>query len=281
MKFKTLLISLVLMCSALTMMGQRCVTFDSLNIGDRFGDPIHTTGEWVFNQEGIDVYVEWFEWFSGGTFNFCEVQGPMMGFGQGFIMGMNNICLRFDMTNLPFIPGKVTLDYLDMGGFENFSANGHPVYVGEITTIPNFPGATTFVTSTPLSGGFTGTVEATGQVTEIWIGGQEFWIDNICTHDLIGVNDPVVIEINNILGQNYPNPLVGSTTIPFYLNSAAHISLKVYDIFGKEVATLIDSEYTQGAHKISWDGSGVPNGIYFYKLEAGSDVRVCRMNVVR
>ncbi len=69
------------------------------------------------------------------------------------------------------------------------------------------------------------------------------------------------------LEQNYPNPFNPSTTIVFTIPVEARVTLKVYDVLGKEVATLInESNHPVGTHKVSFDGQNLPSGVYFYKL---------------
>lgn len=69
------------------------------------------------------------------------------------------------------------------------------------------------------------------------------------------------------LWQNFPNPFNPSTTITFGLPEASKVRLEVYDILGQRVALLINSdELAAGTHRISFDGSGLPSGIYFYKI---------------
>ncbi|MCU0644109.1 MAG: DUF1566 domain-containing protein [bacterium] len=72
------------------------------------------------------------------------------------------------------------------------------------------------------------------------------------------------------LGQNYPNPFNPGTTISFSLPEANHVSLKIYDLCGKQVATLLEGEVSAGTHSILWQAKNISNGIYFSTLEAGS-----------
>jgi hypothetical protein len=71
------------------------------------------------------------------------------------------------------------------------------------------------------------------------------------------------------LAQNYPNPFNPSTTIKFNLPKSSFASLKIYDLLGREVATLISGELGAGSHEIKWNASNYPSGVYFYKLAAG------------
>lgn len=72
------------------------------------------------------------------------------------------------------------------------------------------------------------------------------------------------------LEQNYPNPVRASTTISFYVPSQSFVSLKVYDMQGREVATLIAEETAPGNYSRTWNAAGLTSGIYVYRLQAGS-----------
>jgi hypothetical protein len=71
------------------------------------------------------------------------------------------------------------------------------------------------------------------------------------------------------LAQNYPNPFNPSTVISFQLPVNSHVTLKVFDVNGREVATLVDGEMTAGIHAVTFAPREVAGGIYFYKLTAG------------
>jgi hypothetical protein len=83
------------------------------------------------------------------------------------------------------------------------------------------------------------------------------------------------------LGQNRPNPFTPVTTIPFALAFPVHVSLKVYDVSGAEVATLADGDMRSGFHSIPWDARGLPSGVYFYRIRAGSFQRTKQLMIVR
>jgi len=88
-----------------------------------------------------------------------------------------------------------------------------------------------------------------------------------------------VAELNNFkLEQNYPNPFNPTTkikfTIPSVIASGAKqsqmVTLKVYDVLGNEIATLVNEEKSSGRYEVSFNGSGLSSGIYFYTINAGS-----------
>ncbi|MDZ7342415.1 MAG: T9SS type A sorting domain-containing protein, partial [candidate division KSB1 bacterium] len=71
------------------------------------------------------------------------------------------------------------------------------------------------------------------------------------------------------LHQNYPNPFNPTTTIGFDLPQPVHVTLKIFDIKGQEVAELVNGKHQAGVHKIVWDASNKANGVYFCQLIAG------------
>jgi hypothetical protein len=71
------------------------------------------------------------------------------------------------------------------------------------------------------------------------------------------------------LMQNYPNPFNPATTISFSLPSKSFISLKIFDLLGKEVATIVSGEMSAGSYSKQWNASTFSSGIYFYRLQAG------------
>lgn len=76
-----------------------------------------------------------------------------------------------------------------------------------------------------------------------------------------------------ILAQNRPNPFSGVTSISYSIPQATSVKLTIYDLIGQEVVTLVDGKMPQGRHSINFDGRNLPNGVYFYRLTAGSTTR--------
>ena len=70
------------------------------------------------------------------------------------------------------------------------------------------------------------------------------------------------------LTQNYPNPFNPSTQIQFSVAHAGFVSLKVYDMLGREVATLISRDLSPQSYSVTWNAADLPSGVYFYKLDA-------------
>lgn len=91
------------------------------------------------------------------------------------------------------------------------------------------------------------------------------------------------IEIPNYfsLGQNYPNPFNPSTSIKFSLPKAELVTLKVYDVLGKEVAVLVNEMKQPGFYDVNFNGSNLASGIYFYRIEAGEFTAVKKLMLVK
>ena len=71
------------------------------------------------------------------------------------------------------------------------------------------------------------------------------------------------------LHQNYPNPFNPSTMISFSLPRSGDVSLKIFNLLGEEVATLVSGQMDAGIHTVQWDATGQPSGVYFYRLHSG------------
>lgn len=96
---------------------------------------------------------------------------------------------------------------------------------------------------------------------EPWRGGDNTdW--QLVEENRLEITLPTVTELH----RNYPNPFNATTAIGFSLGEGCDVSLKVYDLSGRLVATLIDGYQESGEHAVTWDGSELVSGVYFYKL---------------
>jgi hypothetical protein len=88
---------------------------------------------------------------------------------------------------------------------------------------------------------------------------------------------PERIELN----QNYPNPFNPTTAISYQLTANSFVVLKVYDVLGREVATLVNEVKPPGNYTVQWDASSAASGVYFYKLNAGDFTSVRKLLLLR
>jgi hypothetical protein len=70
------------------------------------------------------------------------------------------------------------------------------------------------------------------------------------------------------LEQNYPNPFNPTTAISYQLSAVSPVTLKVFDVLGRDVATLVNEVRQPGVYTVRWDASSFPSGVYFYSLQA-------------
>ncbi len=96
-----------------------------------------------------------------------------------------------------------------------------------------------------------------------------------------GVRDETVPPNHFILEQNYPNPFNPSTKIGFRVSGPGLVSLNVYDVLGREVRTLVDKELKAGAYETIFDATGLPSGIYFYRLQSGTLAQTKKLLLLR
>ena len=103
-------------------------------------------------------------------------------------------------------------------------------------------------------------------------GGQVVGVNNISTE----------VPKEYMLGQNYPNPFNQSSIINYQLSIAGMISIKIYDISGKEISTLINERKSAGKYSVSFNGNSLSSGIYFYSLFAdGKKIDTKRMMLLK
>jgi photosystem II stability/assembly factor-like uncharacterized protein len=99
---------------------------------------------------------------------------------------------------------------------------------------------------------------------------------------------PTSVEENNssvpldyFLFNNYPNPFNPVTSIQYAISSRQFVSLKVYDVLGNEIETLVNEEKPAGTYKITWHAEQLPSGVYFYQLKAGRFVATNKMMILK
>ena len=83
------------------------------------------------------------------------------------------------------------------------------------------------------------------------------------------------------LTQNYPNPFNPTTTIKYSIPQSGNVTLKVYDILGNEVVTLLNEEKNAGVFSVTFDATGLSSGIYFYRLQSGNFVQTRKMLILK
>ncbi|QQS35393.1 MAG: T9SS type A sorting domain-containing protein [Ignavibacteriales bacterium] len=97
----------------------------------------------------------------------------------------------------------------------------------------------------------------------------------------VGVDDPQNTVLTYELSQNYPNPFNPATQIVYSIEKPGNVSIKVYDVLGRVVTTLVDQFKTAGSHTINFDASNLSSGVYFYSIESGSFHATKKMMLIK
>jgi len=101
------------------------------------------------------------------------------------------------------------------------------------------------------------------------------------------VNDAVSIAENQEdpvqtkLAQNYPNPFNPTTMIDYTLANSGQVTLSVYDMIGRRVATLVNEQVTAGAHQVQFDASSLSSGVYIYRLQTPYETLTRQMILIK
>jgi hypothetical protein len=138
-------------------------------------------------------------------------------------------------------------------------------------------------TSEIFFGDYTNIAAFNGKVHAIWM---RLHNDNLGIIT-VSIDDVVPVELTNFsvidfaLDQNYPNPFNPTTTVKFAIPHNSLVTLKVFDILGRESAILVNEPKERGLHEVIWDASDFISGVYFYKLQAEGVFEVRKMILMR
>ena len=117
-----------------------------------------------------------------------------------------------------------------------------------------------------------------------WMWGQTKYSAVLIQSSLTGVlaplNNRALPEQPSLL-QNYPNPFNPTTTIEFDLPNRTGIKIDIYNVLGQNICTLLDETKPAGRYSVPFDGSNLPSGVYFYRLQAGSHTDMKKMVMLR
>ncbi|MGD8306657.1 MAG: T9SS type A sorting domain-containing protein [Ignavibacteria bacterium] len=97
----------------------------------------------------------------------------------------------------------------------------------------------------------------------------------------IPVDEENILPESIVLHQNYPNPFNPSTTISFTIPEDSNVKLSIFDLLGKQISVLVDSEFPAGTNYIPFNAGGLSSGIYFYRMETNNFVDMCKMIIMK
>jgi hypothetical protein len=108
-----------------------------------------------------------------------------------------------------------------------------------------------------------------------------FLVDTLFRGTAVSVSEPVILPSMFTLSQNYPNPFNPSTKIKYSIPHISFVTLKIYDILGREIETLVNEEKNVGFYEVNFDASKLASGIYFYKLTAENFTDIKKLILIK
>ncbi|MCI0473464.1 MAG: T9SS type A sorting domain-containing protein, partial [Ignavibacteria bacterium] len=225
----------------------------------------------IFNQiSGGINYIKYFR-ASNGAFNNLLGQSALVEFLKTNTncdvysrRGYNSMYYAYTRYSTSDSLRIVYLNPLSGGNLVNSKANAPTLLTGFISPKPlfrNVSGDSCFVLFCEL-------------------GPVNVWAAFGCSGTITGISNPILPAVFS-LSQNYPNPFNPGTTIEFSIPKNEFVSLKVFDILGREVATILNEVKNQGSYRIDFNASELSGGVYFYKLQAGSSTDVKKMLLIK
>ncbi len=137
--------------------------------------------------------------------------------------------------------------------------------IGITATVPVNVALGSYTAQIIIEAGYVGTPPAGSEMELLYTAG-------VSSHD---------IPERFTLLQNYPNPFNSSTTISYGLADASNVTIRIFDILGRRVTSLLGGFQHAGWHSIEWEAADMPTGVYYYRLEAGNSVLVKKLSLVR
>lgn len=209
-----------------------------------------------------------------------------------------DVRLFHGVTDAPALDLEVTFPNGDVVEIPGFNYSDHTEYLSlapamyEVDILTASSSSLLFSHTLDLSddNAFAATVIASGFVNSnannrgdryelmvVYENGSVMMVEGVAT----SIDEPGMTPREFLLNQNYPNPFNPSTEIRFSLPQAEMVTLEVFDMIGRKVATLVNTEMSAGIHQATFDASNLSSGIYLYRLQAGSFVRTEKMMLIK
>jgi hypothetical protein len=151
---------------------------------------------------------------------------------------------------------------------------------GPRVMVSKYPGSTSYHSFTYSNSGVPPDwyyFSATSAPDSVWL----YHIRAYVSFDSAGIKPIELVPSGTALKQNFPNPFTTSTTILFSLSSDQFVTLKMYDMVGREVATIVNEALTAGTYSRLWNSASMPSGVYVATMKAGSVIDTKRTVLIK
>ncbi|MCX6163525.1 MAG: T9SS type A sorting domain-containing protein, partial [Ignavibacteriae bacterium] len=167
-----------------------------------------------------------------------------------------------------FVPLHVDMVFNGHSHFyqHNLVSGLHHMIIGSAGAELQTPHDTTYTVKSVMDYNF-GVIDVTqNDFTVLVYDNLNVLIDSVRLHKTSGIENNIEIIDGFKLYDNFPNPFNPTTNIKYQIANNKYVVLRIYNVLGKEVETLVNEKQSQGTYEFKWDGSNYPSGIYFYKL---------------
>jgi hypothetical protein len=196
----------------------------------------------------------------------------------GYIDASSDTTFYTDVIAIPRVPNTYRFAYgVKSGTYGNVYTSSYNN--GSLTSRFQLNPSLVSGSYTPIRAGYRYTTDSCFNVVE-GIGGGGVYAYSGCSGSLIGIgNNETTVSYK--LSQNYPNPFNPTTKISYSLRKSGLVTLRVYDILGKEVATLVNEVKNAGNYSVDFSASNFTSGVYFYKLETSGFSDIKKMMLIK
>jgi hypothetical protein len=211
------------------------------------------------------------QFFDADLKNYCGITGF-----TGDLTVTHLIALDNNLIDIPSASGHTYVNFPFMDANSEavpiFDDDTSTAYIGGFKLNKTNEGVFIFIAGRPYR--YNNTASATD---------YEYMIDNYMTSALVSVEDHSESNLPTgyNLAQNYPNPFNPSTQISYSIPNSEFVSLKIYDVLGREVTTLVNGVQSASNYSVNFDAGKLSSGIYFYTLKAGNFVETKKMLLLR
>ncbi|GAB4296273.1 MAG: hypothetical protein Kow0098_19310 [Ignavibacteriaceae bacterium] len=244
-------------------------------------------GKWIRGYKNLPM-TSFVIYLNGST----VYSDPELGVKEGSVQFYNNF-QGYTINGTQFIdvssglPTKFCLSGDPVSGTGWYEGNGWPDgppagdrrYCLSTGPFDLAPGDTQEVAIAIIMGQGTDNINSITALKNTSVMAQNFYESNFTVTNVINQDD--IFPGKFALHQNYPNPFNPSTLIKFEIPVSGKVTLKIYDILGREIATLVDEEKDAGKYSVEFNAAGLASGVYFYRIQAGNFTESKKMILLR